>query len=147
MLKYLRTLYETVRPPEIRELAQVQKMKKYVNYIGLGVEPTGQFLHQIREVDALVAEPAHPLGVGIALGNAQEARERHLGEDQVAGQRELERAEREALRRAQDARRLGRPAGEVSRRSAGASARIGGPWRRASHQTSGNAHSKATTET
>jgi tRNA-dihydrouridine synthase B len=48
VLKYLRTLYETVRPPEIRELAQVQKMKKYVNYIGLGVEPTGQFLHQIR---------------------------------------------------------------------------------------------------
>ncbi|MDB6124334.1 MAG: dusC 2 [Pedosphaera sp.] len=50
VLKYLRDLYETVRPPEIREAAHVQKMKKYVNYIGLGVEPTGQFLHQIRRV-------------------------------------------------------------------------------------------------
>ena len=31
-------------------MAQVQKMKKYMNYLGLGVEPTGQFLHQIRRV-------------------------------------------------------------------------------------------------
>jgi tRNA-dihydrouridine synthase B len=50
VLKYLRDLYETVRPPEIREAAHVQKMKKYLNYIGLGVEPTGQFLHQIRRI-------------------------------------------------------------------------------------------------
>ena len=28
------------------------KMKKYMNYLGLGVEPTGQFLHQIRRVSA-----------------------------------------------------------------------------------------------
>jgi len=28
----------------------VQKMKKYMNYLGAGVEPTGQFLHQIRRV-------------------------------------------------------------------------------------------------
>ncbi|MDB6110608.1 MAG: dusC 2 [Pedosphaera sp.] len=54
VLKYLRTLYETVRPPEIKELAHVQKMKKYVNYIGLGVEPTGQFLHRIRRVNTEV---------------------------------------------------------------------------------------------
>ena len=50
VLQYLRVLYETVRPPQIRELAQVQKMKKYTNYLGLGVEPTGAFLHQIRRV-------------------------------------------------------------------------------------------------
>jgi hypothetical protein len=25
-------------------------MKKYMNYLGVGVEPTGQFLHQIRRV-------------------------------------------------------------------------------------------------
>jgi hypothetical protein len=25
-------------------------MKKYLNFIGLGVEPTGEFLHQIRRV-------------------------------------------------------------------------------------------------
>jgi len=28
----------------------VQKMKKYLNYVGLGVEPTGRFLHRIRRV-------------------------------------------------------------------------------------------------
>lgn len=50
VLKYLRALYEAVRPPEIKEAAHVQKMKKYLNYIGLGIEPTGQFLHQIRRV-------------------------------------------------------------------------------------------------
>ena len=27
---------------------QVEKMKKYMNFLGLGVDPTGQFLHQIR---------------------------------------------------------------------------------------------------
>jgi nifR3 family TIM-barrel protein len=48
VLKYVRTLYDTTRPPDARESAQVQKMKKYANFIGLGVEPTGQFLHQIR---------------------------------------------------------------------------------------------------
>jgi tRNA-dihydrouridine synthase B len=50
VLKYLQNLYETVRPPEIREAAHVQKMKKYLNYIGLGVEPTGKFLHDIRRI-------------------------------------------------------------------------------------------------
>src|ERR1700722_15697009 len=49
-LKYIRALFETVRPPQIREAAHIQKMKKYLNYIGLGIEPTGQFLHQIRRV-------------------------------------------------------------------------------------------------
>jgi tRNA-dihydrouridine synthase B len=50
VLNYLQNLYETVRPPEIREAAHVQKMKKYLNYIGLGVEPTGKFLHDIRRI-------------------------------------------------------------------------------------------------
>src|SRR5262249_693422 len=48
VLSYVRTLYETVRPAQARDGAHVQKMKKYLNYIGLGIEPTGQFLHQIR---------------------------------------------------------------------------------------------------
>ncbi len=51
VLEYLRFLYETVRPPDAREQAHVQKMKKYFNYIALGVEPTGQFLHRIRRVE------------------------------------------------------------------------------------------------
>jgi tRNA-dihydrouridine synthase len=50
VLQFVRALYEAVKPPEINELALVQKMKKYLNFLGLGVEPTGQFLHQIRRV-------------------------------------------------------------------------------------------------
>jgi tRNA-dihydrouridine synthase len=48
VLNYIRTLYDATRPPDVTEASQVQKMKKYANFIGLGVEPTGQFLHQIR---------------------------------------------------------------------------------------------------
>ena len=50
VLNYLRDLYETVRPPQIKELAHVQKMKKYMNYVGMGIEPTGEFLHEVRRV-------------------------------------------------------------------------------------------------
>jgi len=50
VLEYIKRLYEMVRPPGIKENQQVQKMKKYLNYIGLGVEPTGQFLHAMRRV-------------------------------------------------------------------------------------------------
>jgi tRNA-dihydrouridine synthase len=48
VMNYLRTLFDMVRPPQSKEAAHVQKMKKYLNYIGLGIEPSGQFLHQIR---------------------------------------------------------------------------------------------------
>lgn len=47
---YIQDLYEAVSPAEIRENAQVQKMKKYLNFIGLGIEPTGAFLHEIRRI-------------------------------------------------------------------------------------------------
>jgi tRNA-dihydrouridine synthase B len=50
VLQYIRSLFEAVRPPQIAEAAHVQKMKKYLNYIGVGIEPTGQFLHEIRRV-------------------------------------------------------------------------------------------------
>jgi tRNA-dihydrouridine synthase B len=50
VLAYVRVLYEAVCSPAARESAQVQKMKKYLNYLGVGVEPTGQFLHQVRRV-------------------------------------------------------------------------------------------------
>ena len=50
VLEYVRSLYEAVCSPEVRESAQVQKMKRYMNYLGLGAEPTGEFLHQIRRV-------------------------------------------------------------------------------------------------
>jgi len=48
VLGYLRDLFETVRPPNLREQSHVSKMKKYFNYIGIGIEPTGDFLHRIR---------------------------------------------------------------------------------------------------
>jgi tRNA-dihydrouridine synthase len=50
VLEYVRALYNAVCTPGTREDAQVQKMKKYMNYLGMGVEPSGQFLHRIRRV-------------------------------------------------------------------------------------------------
>lgn len=50
VLDYIRTLYDAVCTPGVRESSQVQKMKKYLNYVGVGVEPTGRFLYDIRRV-------------------------------------------------------------------------------------------------
>jgi len=50
VLEYIGALYDAVCTPDVSEISQVQKMKKYVNYIGLGVEPGGRFLHDIRRV-------------------------------------------------------------------------------------------------
>lgn len=50
VLAYVRHLYEMVKPPDVREITQIEKMKKYMNFLGLGVEPSGEFLHQIRRV-------------------------------------------------------------------------------------------------
>lgn len=50
LLQYIGELYEAVKPPNLRLDAHVQKMKKYMNFIGVGVDPDGQFLHQIRRV-------------------------------------------------------------------------------------------------
>ena len=51
VLEYIRELFDAVCTPGVRESAQVQKMKKYLNYIAAGTEPTGQFLHDIRRVN------------------------------------------------------------------------------------------------
>ncbi len=50
VLAYVHALWEAVTTRGIRESSQVANMKKYMNFIGLGVEPTGAFLHQIRRV-------------------------------------------------------------------------------------------------
>jgi tRNA-dihydrouridine synthase len=50
VLEYIRALYEAVGGGSLRETAQVQNMKKYMNFIALGVEPSGEFLHRIRRV-------------------------------------------------------------------------------------------------
>ncbi|HAM72205.1 MAG TPA: dihydrouridine synthase [Verrucomicrobiales bacterium] len=48
VLAYVRDLFEATRPAGLRSEVQVEKMKKYMNFLGLGVEPTGAFLHAIR---------------------------------------------------------------------------------------------------
>lgn len=48
VLGYVRNLYEAVCSPEAPEKSQVQKMKKYMNYLGVGVDAEGAFLHRIR---------------------------------------------------------------------------------------------------
>jgi tRNA-dihydrouridine synthase B len=50
VLGYVRALFEAVCTPVANENAQVQRMKKYMNYLGMGVEASGQFLHRIRRV-------------------------------------------------------------------------------------------------
>lgn len=51
VLDYLRDLYASTQPIiDFRESAQVQKMKKYTNFIGVGIDPEGRFLHEIRRV-------------------------------------------------------------------------------------------------
>jgi tRNA-dihydrouridine synthase B len=50
VLAYVRALYEAVCSPGVPESSQVQKMKKYMNFLGLGVDPKGAFLHEIRRV-------------------------------------------------------------------------------------------------
>ncbi len=50
VLDYVRTLWNAVSDRGTRESSQVNNMKKYMNFIGLGVEPTGTFLHRIRRM-------------------------------------------------------------------------------------------------
>jgi tRNA-dihydrouridine synthase len=50
VLDYVRALYDAACPSSMRETARVQRMKKYMNYLAVGAEPTGEFLHQIRRV-------------------------------------------------------------------------------------------------
>ena len=40
-------LYDTVTE-EGPEISQVNKLKKYLNFAGVGIEPSGQFLHGMR---------------------------------------------------------------------------------------------------
>src|SRR5207249_3115698 len=45
---YVERLYRATRAPEIAELYHVNKMKKYLNFIGQSVDPAGRFLHEMR---------------------------------------------------------------------------------------------------
>jgi tRNA-dihydrouridine synthase B len=48
VLDYIHALYDAVCSPDVTELQQVQKMKKYANFLGAGIDITGTFLHDIR---------------------------------------------------------------------------------------------------
>jgi tRNA-dihydrouridine synthase len=50
VLGYVERLYESATSSEVRESSQVQRMKKYLNFIGLGVDREGGFLHRMRRV-------------------------------------------------------------------------------------------------
>lgn len=45
---YVEHLYRETRQPGVPEAAHVAKMKKYLNFVGQSVDPTGAFLHDMR---------------------------------------------------------------------------------------------------
>ena len=48
---YIDRLYRATRLPEVPELAHIAKMKKYLNFVGQGVDPAGAFLHAMRRAE------------------------------------------------------------------------------------------------
>lgn len=49
---YIRRLYEAVTKPYLPERVQVNKMKKYLNFVGQGVDPDGKFLYEMRRAQS-----------------------------------------------------------------------------------------------
>ena len=45
---YVERLYRATQVPGLAELLHVNKMKKYLNFVGQSVDPTGAFLHDMR---------------------------------------------------------------------------------------------------
>jgi tRNA-dihydrouridine synthase B len=50
LLGYVRALYDAVRPAGMAEQTHVKKMKLYMGHLAPGLDPAGQFLHEIRRV-------------------------------------------------------------------------------------------------
>jgi tRNA-dihydrouridine synthase B len=48
--EYSHALIDTLFKPKIPETNRVNKLKKFFNFVGLSVDPDGQFLHEIRRV-------------------------------------------------------------------------------------------------
>ncbi|MEY4387858.1 MAG: hypothetical protein RLY20_3141 [Verrucomicrobiota bacterium] len=48
VLGYVRALWDSSIKPETRESSQVMHMKRFMNFLGLGVDAEGRFLHGIR---------------------------------------------------------------------------------------------------
>jgi len=68
---YIERLYEATRSADFSERAHVNKMKKYLNFVGQSVDPEGAFLHAMRRANTaaelfqicdthLLAEPEKP---------------------------------------------------------------------------------------
>jgi len=68
---YIERLYDATRSPDFPERAHVNKMKKYLNFVGQSVDPQGAFLHAMRRTSTaadlfgvcdahLLAEPDKP---------------------------------------------------------------------------------------
>jgi tRNA-dihydrouridine synthase len=67
---YIERLYRATAAPTLPERAHVNKMKKYLNFVGQSVDPAGAFLHDMRRTTSeaelfavcdrhLLAEPQH----------------------------------------------------------------------------------------
>ncbi len=52
VLRYIHELHETVCSPTSSDAAQVQRLKKFLNFLGAGVDAEGRFLHRIQRVQA-----------------------------------------------------------------------------------------------
>jgi tRNA-dihydrouridine synthase B len=50
--EYVDRLYRATRQAEVPERAHVNKMKKYLNFVGQGVDPRGAFLHDMRRAES-----------------------------------------------------------------------------------------------
>ena len=48
---YIDRLYRATQLPEVPELAHIAKMKKYLNFVGQGVDAGGAFLHAMRRAE------------------------------------------------------------------------------------------------
>ena len=67
---YIDRLYRATQSPEFPERAHVNKMKKYLNFVGQSVDPAGAFLHDMRraetEADLFAVCDRHLLANGAA---------------------------------------------------------------------------------
>jgi tRNA-dihydrouridine synthase len=47
---YLRDLFDVVGPARIHPRAHIEKLKKYLNFMGMSLDPTGDFIHHARRM-------------------------------------------------------------------------------------------------
>ncbi|MCP5521882.1 MAG: tRNA-dihydrouridine synthase family protein [Verrucomicrobiales bacterium] len=47
---YIEALFEATAAPGLTAISHVQRIKKHMNFLALGVDPSGEFLHHVRRV-------------------------------------------------------------------------------------------------